>query len=119
MKVAYFSPVSPQKTGIADYSEKELLPYLSRYADIDVFIDEKTKPENPDLIRNFRIHKYTEYEKMKDKFDIAIYHMGNNEFHEYIYKSLLKHPGITVLHDVYLHGFLWSRSLSRGNRELI
>jgi len=60
MKIAYFTPVSPQRTGIADYSERETLPYLSRYADIDVFIDERIKPTNQDLISNFNIHPYTE-----------------------------------------------------------
>ena len=117
MKIAYFTPVSPQRTGIADYSERETLPYLSRYADIDVFIDERIKPTNQDLISNFNIHPYTEYDEMKGKYDIALYHMGNSEYHKFIYESLLKYPGITVLHDIYLHGFLWCNSLSKGDRH--
>lgn len=100
MKIAYFTPVSPQRTGIADYSERETLPYLSRYADIDVFIDERIKPTNQDLISNFNIHPYTEYDEMKGKYDIALYNMGNSEYHKFIYESLLKYPGITVLHDI-------------------
>jgi len=34
MKLAYFSPLRPQRSGISDYSE-ELLPYLARAADIN------------------------------------------------------------------------------------
>jgi glycosyltransferase involved in cell wall biosynthesis len=117
LKIAYFTPVSPQKSGITDYSEKDLLPYLSRYAEIDIFIDKGIKPTNPELLANFDIRDYTQYDGIKDEFDIALYHMGNNEIHKFIYDSSLKNPGITVLHDIYLHGFLWSRSISRGDKE--
>lgn len=115
MKIAYFSPVSPQKTGIADYSECELLPYLSRHLDIDLFIDKNVKPDNKFILENFDIYPYTEYERMKESYDIPLYHMGNNRFHDYIYRSLIKDPGITVFHDIYLHGFLLSTSIDQGN----
>lgn len=117
MRIAYFSPVSPQKTGIADYSECELLPYLSRHLDIDLFIDTNVKPDNKFLLENFDIYPYIEYERMKGSYDISLYHMGNNQFHDYIYHSLIKDPGITVFHDVYLHGFLWSTSIGQGNTD--
>ncbi|MDI6720679.1 MAG: glycosyltransferase family 4 protein [Methanomicrobiales archaeon] len=117
MRIAYFSPVSPQKTGIADYSECELLPYLSRYMDIDIFIDINVKPDNGFLIENFDIYPYTEYERLKGYYDIPLYHMGNNQLHEFIYRSLIKNPGITVFHDIYLHGFLSSISIARGNAD--
>ncbi len=117
MKIAYFSPVSPQKTGIADYSECELLPNLSRYLDIDVFIDANVKPDNKFLLENFDVYPCTEYERMKGSYDIALYHMGNNEYHDYIYRSLIKNPGITVFHDIFLHGYLWSVSIGRRNPD--
>lgn len=117
MKVAYFTPVSPQKTGIADYSERELIPYLSRYLDMDIFIDKKIKPTDDFLTKNFSIYSYTEYEKRKDRYDISLYHMGNSQFHEFIYDTIIKNPGITVLHDIYLHGFLWGCSCGRGDRD--
>jgi glycosyltransferase involved in cell wall biosynthesis len=117
MRLAYFSPVSPQKTGIADYSERELLPYLSKYFDIDVYIDQRIKPTNSHLINNFNWFSYGKYKKNAHNYDIPLYHMGNNEYHMFIYDSLLKFPGITVLHDIFLHGFVWSQSLAKGNSE--
>ena len=117
MKVAYFTPINPQKSGIADYSEREVLPYLSKYMDIDIFIDDNIKPNSEFLINNFAIHPYTEYEKKKDQYEIAIYNMGNNGLHEFIFNCLRKYPGITVIHDIYLHGFLWNCTLSRGNTD--
>ena len=38
LKLAYFSPLNPQRSGISDYSE-ELLPHLARGAKIDLFVD--------------------------------------------------------------------------------
>jgi len=113
MRLAYFSPVSPQKTGISSFSEKELLPYLSKHADIDLFIDAGVEPTSQYLKDNFSIHCYTDYETAKVDYDMALYHMGNNHLHKFIYDSLLKDPGVTVLHDIYLHAFLGGISLAR------
>jgi glycosyltransferase involved in cell wall biosynthesis len=117
MKLAFFTPVSPQKTGIADYSEQEILPYLSKFCDIDIFIDETVKPSNKNLIENFNIYPYSDFPNMEKNYDIPVYQMGNNQIHQFIYDTLLQYPGIVVLHDIFLHGFLWNMSLSKGDRH--
>ncbi|MDG6249461.1 glycosyltransferase family 4 protein [Methanocalculus sp.] len=117
MKIAYFTPVSPQKTGIADYSEKEVIPYLSRYVDIDIFIDKNVRPNNEYLKGKFNYFSYTDFEKLKNDYDVALYQMGNNRLHEFIYNTLLDYPGITVLHDIYLHGFFRSITLASGYKK--
>lgn len=113
MRIAYFSPVSPQKSGISDYSEKEILPYLKNYTDIDIFIDEHVTPTNPFIFENFNVYKYTDGINIINQYDAIIYHMGNNPYHKFIYDTLIENPGITVLHDIYLHGFLWNCTLSK------
>jgi glycosyltransferase involved in cell wall biosynthesis len=115
MKIAYFTPVSPQKTGISDYSEQEIIPYLSKFCDIDIFIDKNIKPTNKFLTKNFNIYPYSDFPLMKKNYDIPVYQMGNNPTHQFIYDTLEKYPGITVLHDIFLHGFLWNMSLSKGD----
>jgi glycosyltransferase involved in cell wall biosynthesis len=117
MRIAYFTPVSPQRSGISDYSERELIPHLTRHADVDVFIDKNVTPSNKDFKEHFNIYPYTEYDKLKNSYGIVLYNMGNNQLHEYIYNTLLKSPGILILHDIYLHGFHWNISLARGNAE--
>jgi glycosyltransferase involved in cell wall biosynthesis len=115
MRVAFFTPVSPQKTGISDYSEQAILPYLSKFCDIDIFIDKNVQPSNNFLISNFKIFPYTDFPSLKKKYDIAIYQMGNNPMHQFVHETLEKYPGIVVLHDIFLHGFLWNISLSKGD----
>ena len=38
LRLAFFAPLPPQRTGIADYSAA-LLPYLAQHAAVDVFVD--------------------------------------------------------------------------------
>lgn len=116
MKLAYFTCLSPLKSGIADYSEKELLPYLSKYADIDIYIDDGYKPSNKDIVDKFKIFNYKEIESRASQYDVILYHMGNNQFHCYMYKTLMRHKGIVVIHDVFLHGLVWNMTINKGDK---
>lgn len=105
VKIAYFSPLNPARSGISNYSE-ELLPYLANYVDIDIYIDDY-EPSN-DLIRNnFKVRNYKHFKADRAKYDLALYQMGNSAaYHEFIYDTLLENPGLTILHDyVYFHFF--------------
>jgi glycosyltransferase involved in cell wall biosynthesis len=107
MKVAYFSPLPPQRTGIADYS-RELLPALVKCAEIDLWVDQPvTAAELPDCTT----YKYAEEPGLRaelSKYDCVIYHMGNSPAHRNVYRTLLETPGVVVLHDFVLHHFFAS-----------
>jgi len=49
------------------------------------------------------------------QFDLAIYQMGNSEFHAAIYDQLRQFPGLTVLHEAGLHHFMAWRTAWRGD----
>lgn len=114
MHVAYFSPLNPQSTGIADYSE-ELLLHLARHVDLDLFIDDY-HPSNPSILERFEVFSYRDFAALAGQrhYDVCLYHMGNNPAHEYIYHCLLRYPGITVLHDHVLHSFFAAITLGQG-----
>lgn len=115
MRIAYFSPLNPKPSGISDYSE-ELLPSLARHAQIDLFIDDY-EPSNREIVESFSIfhHRDFEHRSRERRYDICLYQMGNSPYHEYIYHQLLRHPGITVLHDFVLHHFLEFITVGRGD----
>lgn len=115
LKIAYFSPLSPQRSGVADYSE-ELLPSLAEHADIEIFIDDY-RPSSHAIVSQFAIHNYREYEKLaqQGRYHVNLYQMGNSVYHEYIYKMALQYPGVVVLHDVILHGLVHYMTVVRGN----
>jgi len=117
VRIAYFSPLGPKTNSTTDYGE-ELLPHLARHAQIDLFVDGYV-PSNPAITRNFAVHDYLLFEKMwwQGKYDVALYHMGNDQCHEYIYRTLQQYPGITVLHDLFIHHFVANVTAGKGNAD--
>lgn len=111
MRIAYFSPLNPQPTGISDYSE-ELLPYLARHATLDLFVD-SYQPTNPAIVDRFDVLDYRHFPaaQRRRRYDVCLYHMGNSPFHGYVYDALVRVPGITVLHDYVLFKFFKAASL--------
>src|SRR5690349_5037445 len=95
MRVAFFSPLPPARSGIADYSEA-LLESLRRVADVEVF----SGPDQPfDPAR----------------FDTALYQIGNNGFHSFVYEAALRHPGVVVMHESNLHHLMADLTIKRGD----
>ena len=92
MKVAYYSPLPPERTGIADYSAL-LLPALRERLDVD-----------PSSAGSGRHALST----------LAVYHVGNNpEIHGWIVDALRARPGVVVLHDFVLHHLVAGLTLAR------
>jgi glycosyltransferase involved in cell wall biosynthesis len=93
VKVAYYSPLPPERTGISEYSEL-LLPALRTRADVVVVQKGNKTP----------------------KADAHVYHIGNNpDFHDWIVEALRRQPGIVVLHDFVLHHLVAGMTLGRGD----
>ncbi|QUC64790.1 glycosyltransferase [Nitrosopumilus sp. K4] len=112
MKLAYFTPTSPLKTGISEYSEKELLPYLSKHCKIEIIIDKEYTPTNEFIKNNFNIINIEEF---KNNYDKILYHVGNNPFHKYVYETAIENPGIVVMHDPLIHHLV--RFLTVGQKK--
>jgi glycosyltransferase involved in cell wall biosynthesis len=117
MRIAYFSPLCPQRSGIADYSE-ELLPHLAAGAEVELFVD-GFRPANESLLSRFRWHDYGSRPGALDLlggFDAAVYHMGNDHrYHAGIYDAARRRPGVLVLHDYSLQNFFAGLARQRGD----
>ena len=120
MKLAYFSPLNPQPSGISDYSE-ELLPYLAAHAEIDLFVD-GFRPSNPKITTEFRWFDYHRNPSVLDSlqnYDAVVYHMGNDHrYHAGIFDTMRKQPGVVVFHDFALEDFFLGLARVRGDIEL-
>lgn len=94
-RVAFFSPLPPVKSGIADYSEA-LLAALQHIAAVETFT---AAPAAFDPSR----------------FDALIYQMGNNPYHDFTYEMALRHPGLVVMHESNLHHLVAERTIKQGD----
>ena len=48
-------------------------------------------------------------------FDIALYQIGNNGYHSFVYDQALKNPGVVVLHESNLHHLIAERTIKRND----
>jgi glycosyltransferase involved in cell wall biosynthesis len=93
MRVAYYSPMPPSRSGIADYSAL-LLPALRERIDVVVAEPGRRAPSA----------------------DIALYHVGNDpDAHGWIVDALHQRPGLVVLHEYVLHHLVAGITIGRGN----
>lgn len=120
MKLAYFSPLGPQRSGISDYSE-ELLPHLAQGADVTLFVD-GFQPRNPEIFKRFPISDYRRQRSLLrelDQFDAVVYHMGNDHrYHSGIYDAMKQRSGIVVFHDFALQEFFLGLARERNDLRL-
>lgn len=116
MRIAYFSPLPPAASGIADYSA-ELLPHLSRYVDLTLFVNHNA-PIDDTLADAFPIRDVTSFGMQRDEFDAALYHMGNHmTYHEGIYRVMREIPGIVVAHETVFYHFFHELMVVWGDVE--
>jgi glycosyltransferase involved in cell wall biosynthesis len=99
-RLAYFSPLPPQRSGIADYSA-ELLPELARHYDIDVVVTQ-SEVTSAAVTGNFPVRTVAWFEAHSQQFDRVLYHLGNSEFHMHMFDLVHRYPGTVVLHDFFL-----------------
>jgi glycosyltransferase involved in cell wall biosynthesis len=114
MRLAFFSPFNPLKTGVADYSE-ELLPFLSEHCEIDLVVDGYTL-SNADIRERYRILTPSQFLRCADRYDMTVYQLANSvDQHGYMIPCMKRSPGIAVLHDYYLHYLMLGLTLMKGD----
>ena len=101
-KLAYVSPLPPERTGIADYSAA-LLPELSRFYQLDVIVAQD-RVSDPWIQANCPVRSVQWFMENADQFDRVLYHFGNSPFHRHMFGLLKSVPGVVVLHDFFISG---------------
>lgn len=115
MKIAYFTPLNPMHSGVSDWAE-ELLPYLKEYADIDLYVDQFV-PESEKIRGQFAAYDIDEYGANKEKYDLAVFQMGNSLYHSRIMDAYMLYGGVLEIHDVSMHTYLAARTIANGDRD--
>ena len=116
MRLAWYTPLPPMASGIADYSF-ELLPYVAARAEVDAVAPRGRWPK-----RTVAPSGITRVEPERaaagiDRYDTVIYHLGNNPFHAFVYEAALARPGIVVLHDFVMHHLIAHLMIEAGRQR--
>lgn len=103
-RLAFVSPLPPERSGIAKYSA-DLLPELARHYDIELVLDQTTLDDSW-ARHNFPQRTADWFDAHAHEFDRIVYQFGNSSFHAHMFGLLERHPGVVVLHDFFLSGIL-------------
>ena len=109
MKLNWFSPLPPARTGIADYTFG-VLPALIKHAEVTLWTDQS---EWNRAIESYAPVKQYQPDRIDwpelNRADLSFYHIGNNHlFHASIWQVSRRCAGIVILHDFRLHDFFES-----------
>jgi glycosyltransferase involved in cell wall biosynthesis len=104
-RLAYLTPMPPAQSGISEYSAEQLLPWLSRYFNIDIYTESDFVSDSF-CNAAFRIFNCNDFPAVAEQYDFILYAFGNSAFHSYMFEFIQKYPGVIVLHDTYLGGIL-------------
>lgn len=119
MRIAWFSPLPPHRSGIAAYSA-DVLARLTGH-DIDAFVDDTLGQDAPGRVSPIPgvairgAHEFV-WRRARRAYDVVVYHLGNGTAHDYMWPYLVRHPGLVVLHDAQLHQAR-AQALIRQRRE--
>jgi len=120
MRVAWFSPLPPDTSGIAAYSADvlEILDNPNHGYSIDRFVDRpmgSAGPGSEPAHRSiFNAHDFV-WKQQRAPYDLIVYQLGNARWHDYMWAYMLAYPGLVVLHDIRVH-HARARSLLKQGR---
>lgn len=127
MRIAWFSPLPPDPSGIAAYTA-EVTPLLApSLRAIDLYIKTSWPPtdmdaeeaKRVDLLRRSRevladiapgashlsvesAHDFV-WRHRRQPYDLVVYQLGNSSAHDYMWAYLFRYAGLLVLHDAQVH----------------
>ncbi len=129
MRLAWFTPLAPVRSGIASYSAM-VLPDLAGRHEVAIFVGDDVwtarraeaclgtdgfaaiaSPSGP--IRS--AYDFAPIHHARP-FDLVVYQLGNAGCHDYMWAYLARYPGLVVLHDAQLHQSRAHALIARGRR---
>jgi len=130
MRLAWFTPLAPVRSGIASYSAM-VLPALAAHHDIALFVGDDVWAARRSEARvgtdGFAavaspwgpIRSAYDFAPLHHArpFDLVVYQLGNAGCHDHMWAYLTHYPGLVVLHDAQLHQSRAHALIARGRAD--
>ncbi len=101
MRLAWFSPMPPVRSGIAACSA-ELVAALAGEHAIDVFVDEPVAGLGAAAGGPWRSAHEFPWRHRAVPYDLTVFQLGNSSHHDFLWPYMFRYPGLAVLHDAHL-----------------
>lgn len=116
-RLVVFSPLPPNRSGIADYFFEQL-PYFEQRTRLTVVVDDDqdlspVNQHHPSL----DVKRMSEWESHPDPDAPVLHHLGNNPDHEFVRRAVARHPGVVALHDLLQHHLVGEMTLRQEDTE--
>jgi glycosyltransferase involved in cell wall biosynthesis len=111
VRLAWFTPWSPQTSGVAGRSDAVTSALAARGWGIDIVVDTRevgslprasADPVAPGQRRLQSAHDFV-WRAVRGQYDLTVYQVGNSRHHDFLWPYLFRWPGLSVLHDARLH----------------
>ena len=114
-RLAWFSPVPPDRSGVARHSA-DLLPALGRDRIVDLFTTSAAARRLPGAAGLYDTRDFVRQQRAAP-YDLVVYHLGSAPCHDDVWPCLVRHPGLVVLHDDNLHDARARMLLAQGRAD--
>lgn len=114
-RLAFVSPLPPERSGIADYSA-ELLHVLAQYYEIELVVAQDQVDQSR-IDTHYPLRTEEWLRRHASQMDRVVYQVGNSTFHTHMLGLIRDVPGVVVLHDFYLSGLRAWLELANGQRH--
>ena len=119
MRLAWFTPLSPARSGLAVHAAG-LLSRLAGDFEVDVFVDEADpavlapRIDPPAAVRP--AHDFP-WRHARRPYDLTVYDLADAAGHDYAWGYAVRYPGLAVLHDTVLHHARAAQLLRRNRLD--
>lgn len=116
-RIAFVTPLPPQRSGVADYSYR-LLRHLTDRCAVDAYVEvDPADVSAPEGVAVVPLRMLDATERFRGRYDAVVYCLGNSEFHAEALAALRRRPGIVLGHDVRLSGLYTWTAANRPDLE--
>jgi glycosyltransferase involved in cell wall biosynthesis len=117
MRLAWFSPLPPDRSGIAAYSAEALSALPGAWM-VECFVDGPPAALLP-LTPARACRSAFDFPRLHGQapYDLVVYQLGNAGCHDYMWPYLVRYPGLVVLHDAQMHHSRAASLIRRGRED--